>query len=101
MKSMSIERAIVPTQSNDEGTNLRMQLEDEHIAKSYQNKVSRKIRGMRKEWEGERKPSLSLISSPDSEEPGLVYHIVKNLTNPPTPGQPIAMINNWNLYLSM
>jgi hypothetical protein len=31
---MSVERAIVPTQSNDEGTNLRMQLEDEHIAKS-------------------------------------------------------------------
>jgi hypothetical protein len=67
----------------------------------YQNAVSRKIRGTRKEWEGERKPNLSLIASPDSEEPGLVYHIVKSLTNPPTPGQPIAMINNWNLYLSM
>ena len=33
-KSTCVERAIVPTQSNDKGTNLRMQLEDEHIAKS-------------------------------------------------------------------
>jgi hypothetical protein len=56
---------------------------------------------MRKEWEGERKAILSLIASPDSEEPGSVYRIVENLTNRPTPGQPIAMINNWNLYLSM
>ena len=46
MKSMSVERAIAPTPSNDGGTNLQMQLEDEHIAKksAIKTKYQEKIR---------------------------------------------------------
>ncbi|KAL3781540.1 hypothetical protein HJC23_000025 [Cyclotella cryptica] len=68
-RSMSIDRVIAPTLSYDGGTNLRMQLEDEHMAEksAIKTKYRERIRCMRKEWEGERKAILSLLASPNSE----------------------------------
>ncbi|KAL7522622.1 hypothetical protein ACHAWX_007318 [Stephanocyclus meneghinianus] len=92
MRSMSADRAIAPTASFDRGTNLRLQLEEEHIAEksAIKTKYREKIRGMRKEWEGERKAILSLIASPTSEESESVFRIVKCPTNRLTSNQRVC-----------
>jgi len=92
MRSMSADRAMAPTPSFDGGTTLRLHLEEEHIAEksAIKSKYRQKIRGMRKEWEGERKAILSLIASPNSEESESVFRIVKSPTNRITSNQRVC-----------
>jgi hypothetical protein len=81
-QTMSAERVVAATPSFDGKTNLRMQLEEEHLAEksAIKTKYRERIRCMRKEWEGERKAILSLIASPVETSEG-AYRIVKSPVN--------------------
>jgi len=88
-------QAISPTPSLDGSTNLLMKLEDEHMAEksAIKTKYREKIRCMKKEWEGERKAILSLITSPGQD----AYHVIKSSPNhhdgfhqKPSPGHILA-----------